>query len=54
MKKSLVKIAHICSCGKLLTLEERAFNEDTCNDCQRVINAKAMKVLIEYLKNVKL
>lgn len=43
-----------CSCGKLLTLEERAFNEDTCNDCQRKKNAEAFKILGEYLKNVKL
>lgn len=54
MKKKLIKIANTCSCGKLLTLEERAFNEDTCNDCLRVINAKAMKVLVDYLKNIKL
>lgn len=54
MKKKLIKIANTCSCGKLLTVEERAFNEDTCNDCQRIINAKAMQVLVKYLKEVKL
>jgi len=52
MKKKLRRLHLVgcAECGQPLTLEEMAFNETLCNDCQREVNAKAFVAIIMALR----
>lgn len=51
--KSIRKIAHTCDgCGMMLTLEERAFNETLCHECQRDANQIFTAFILPMMSNV--